>query len=314
MTDNNTCMMTWNSPMYSKSLQNKFLILVAVSVHLRFWPKRTWGQCWNGGVWQNPIDGTLISVSPSPYSYPIFSLILGEKKVFNRKRTSIWKMNPIFLYFDPPSRKIHPFCENGYAHGCTLCSGVGTVGSDLCRRYGITSLIIVVRKSRFAYGKGLFKHISSILEGWVEMYSLGLYCLVTVWHKPLPGQWSWRILTHTCVLYSLKLSKCHSCCITVTWASRCLKLPASRLWFQQLVLANNKEITETAHYWLCEGIPTVTKRPVMWKAFPCHGMMVVAVIVMGGDIAFLQWHIKFYDRWLGDKSIRIWRDDLCPRW
>ena len=55
MTNNNTCMMTWNSPMYSKSLQNKFLILVAVSVHFRFWslsrPKGIWGQCWNGGVW-----------------------------------------------------------------------------------------------------------------------------------------------------------------------------------------------------------------------------------------------------------------------
>ena len=37
MTDNNTCMMKWNSPMNSKLLQNKFLILVAVSVHLKFW-------------------------------------------------------------------------------------------------------------------------------------------------------------------------------------------------------------------------------------------------------------------------------------
>ena len=126
--------MTWNSSMYSKSLQNKFLILVAVSVHLRFWslsrPKRIWGQCWNGGVCyfgafhlteENyaPNESAAQTVPSRSFDLQLLSIVFAwwhrQFWHFHLVATGPWNFNccqntnfagPLFWYFSSYRRKL----------------------------------------------------------------------------------------------------------------------------------------------------------------------------------------------------------------
>ena len=62
----------------------------------------------------------------------------------------------------------------------------------------------------------------------------------------------------------------------VTWASRCIKSSATRLFPQQFILANIKEIVKTPHFcgsFISVGFPH--KDPVMWKACLCHEIVII---------------------------------------
>ena len=70
----------------------------------------------------------------------------------------------------------------------------------------------------------------------------------------------------------------------VSWASWYLKSMATWLYVNQLVQANDKENTQSLHYWpIVNGwqVDSPHKGPVMLKMFPCHAILMTERFFQG---------------------------------
>ena len=82
----------------------------------------------------------------------------------------------------------------------------------------------------------------------------------------------------------------------ITWVSWCLKLPATPLFVQQLVQANTKRKHQSAPSLAqsCKGNPLVIGgsphgRPVMWKVFPWHNIIMTLIAKCTYDMTWRYW-------------------------